>query len=1119
MRRFSFHRGGPERQFSIHSRDGGRCCCREHLIPSYGRQHPPGLLATLGFAALLSQVSPAQTITDDFTDPSNWGTPFTTPGKNISVGSGRMNYTSTTTGGDGAGIARNAPILPTTQNWSIKVDVHVDPFTIMALDQGTSVFLGVGKTGDWLNTQVILGFDRDWWYPDYYGVNDDVKCNGVDAPRLFNVNYLPSPDAALRMDYDAANPTITYYCDTNGATGGYNWVVLGTANISSGAYNLHLSPSDTFTIILAGWSELQVVAAGQAYLSNLEISEAKYAFTNFAGMPGASGTNDGIGSAARFYGPTRPATDSSGNLYLADAYNHTIRKITPAGVVTTLAGLAGVSGTNDGTGSLARFNQPHAVGLDPNGNIFVPDWGSHTIRKVTPAGVVTTLAGSPGNPGWVDAAGSTARFKTPECVAVDTNGNVFVAERDNFTIRQVTAAGVVTTLAGSPGTRGWADGTGSAALFNDPSGIALDSAGNMFVGDRGNDAIRKVTPTGLVTTLAGSPGNSGWVDGRGSAARFYRPSGVVVDKLGNLFVTEERNHTIRKVTALGEVTTIGGLALTTGTNDGVGSDARFNTPAGAAMDGSGVLYVADASNYRISRGTPGAVQTSVLLVPFTYTTNNGAITITSYNGSGSAASIPSTISGLPVTSIGDSAFFYRTSLTSVTIPNSVTNIGEFAFGACTSLTNITIPASVTSIGNGAFSGCSSLPAIMVDASNSSYRSVDGVLFDKNQTLLIQCPGGKRGSYIVPSSVTSIRDNAFFVCINLTNVMIPNSVTNIGFAAFSSCPSLTSVTLPGSVTSIGDYVFNWCTSLASVTIPNSVTNIGYAAFQSCESLTSVTIGNGVISIGGQAFSGCTSLTNVTLPASVTNIGNGAFSYCFSFTSITLPSGITHIGSGTFSDCSSLTNVTIPNSVTRIGTNAFNYCTSLTNVTIPNSVASIEDGAFANCTSLASVTLPDSVTGIGGYAFYDCSSLTGVTIGNSVTSIGDWAFGYCSNLAGVYFQGNAPSLVGFGVFDGDSKAIIYYLPGTTGWGPTFAGRPTALWRPQIQIGGNSFGVPTNQFGFNINWASGQAIVVEACTNLASPTWSPLQTNTLSSDSFYFSDSQWTNYPTHFYRIRWP
>jgi hypothetical protein len=191
--------------------------------------------------------------------------------------------------------------------------------------------------------------------------------------------------------------------------------------------------------------------------------------------------------------------------------------------------------------------------------------------------------------------------------------------------------------------------------------------------------------------------------------------------------------------------------------------------------------------------------------------------------------------------------------------------------------------------------------------------------------------------------------------------------------------------------------------------------------------------------------------------------------------------------------------------------------LTSVTIPNSVTRIEDYTFWG-SGLTSVTIPDSVTIIWYDAFYNCTSLTNATIGNGVTNIGDSVFYNCTSLTGVYFQGNAPS-VGPYVFNGDNNATIYYLPGTTGWGPTFAGRPTALWQPAIQVNDTSFGVRTNQFGFTITWASGMDVVVEACTNLANPIWSPVGTNTLTGGSSYFSDPDWTNYPARFYRLRSP
>ena len=283
-----------------------------------------------------------------------------------------------------------------------------------------------------------------------------------------------------------------------------------------------------------------------------------------------------------------------------------------------------------------------------------------------------------------------------------------------------------------------------------------------------------------------------------------------------------------------------------------------------------------------------------------------------------------------VTRIGKYAFYDCTSLTSVTIPDSVTRIGEYAFSDCTSLTSVTIPDSVTRIGSYAFSDCASLTGIWVAEGNSHYSSdVFGVLFNKDKTTLVQCPGAF-AVYAIPDSVTSIGDSAFGNCKSLTSVTIPDSVTSIGDGAFSDCRSLTSVTIPDSVTSIGALAFGSCKSLTSVTIPDSVTIIGYRTFGSCESLASVTIPNGVMSIGEEAFSWCTSLTSVTIPNSVTSIGERAFYFCTSLTSVTIPNSVTIIDDSAFYKCTSLTSVTIPDSVTIIGWGAFSYCDNLTDV---------------------------------------------------------------------------------------------------------------------------------------------------------------------------------------------
>ena len=306
-----------------------------------------------------------------------------------------------------------------------------------------------------------------------------------------------------------------------------------------------------------------------------------YAFTNFVGLPGISGTTDGTNTTARFYDPFGIGLDASGNLYVADYMNHTLRKVTPAGVVTTLAGLAGTPGSADGTNSQARFSGLQGAESDGAGNVYVADTFNCTIRKVTPEGVVTTLAGLAGATGSADGTNSQARFFYPRHLTVDNAGYIYVADFYNNTIRKVSPSGVVTTLAGLAGSSGTTDGTNGAARFFHPSGVAVDANGNVYVAEEAGTTIRKMTPAGVVTTLAGLAGVSGSVDGTNSTARLSYPCGVAVDTNGNVFVADGRNI-IRKVTPAGVVTTIGGLAGTPGTADGTNSQARFQQIADLA---------------------------------------------------------------------------------------------------------------------------------------------------------------------------------------------------------------------------------------------------------------------------------------------------------------------------------------------------------------------------------------------------------------------------------------------------------------------------------------------------------------------------------------------------------
>lgn len=321
--------------------------------------------------------------------------------------------------------------------------------------------------------------------------------------------------------------------------------------------------------------------------------------TTFAGTAGVSGSADGIGTAALFNDPYGITTDGK-NLYVADESNSTIRKIVIAtGVVTTLAGQAGVSGSADGVGTAATFNDPCSITTDGK-NLYVGDFLNNNIRKIVIAtGVVTTLAGQAGTSGSTDGIGAAARFNNPSGVTTDGR-NLYVAERGNNTIRKIViSTGEVTTLAGQAGVTGSADGIGTAATFNDPDELTTDGR-NLFVPDRGNNSIRKIViSSGVVTTLAGS-GTATSVDGFGLAASFNRPEGITTDGR-NLFVTEESGHVIRKVViATGEVTTVAGSPGVTGSADGTGPAARFDRPFGITTDGYD-LYVSDLANHTIRR--------------------------------------------------------------------------------------------------------------------------------------------------------------------------------------------------------------------------------------------------------------------------------------------------------------------------------------------------------------------------------------------------------------------------------------------------------------------------------------------------------------------------------------
>ncbi len=399
---------------------------------------------------------------------------------------------------------------------------------------------------------------------------------------------------------------------------------------------------------------------------------AQVAVTTLAGNGSAMFAN-GVGTSASFNSPYGVAVDSSGNVIVADQANQRIRKVTLDGVVTTLAGdgfgawAPNVGRWIDGTGSGASFNKPSGVVVDSNGNVIVGDQGNNRIRKVTSGGVVTTLAGS-GSAAFADGTGTGASFSYPFGVAVDSSGNVIVAEDYNYRIRKITANSVVTTLAGdgfgSPNGGRWIDGTGTGASFNRPSGVAVDSSGNVIVADSGNNRIRKVTSGGVVTTLAGS-GSAAFADGTGTGAAFFFPRGVAVDSSGNVIVADSGNNRIRKVTSGGVVTTLAGSGSGTFA-DGIGTGAAFSSPRGVAVDSSGNVIVADHGNNRIRKlscpvGTysPIGITNCLNCPPNTFSALFGATTVASCapcgvgfnSGAGSGVCCSAGSWGAPFTSV------------------------------------------------------------------------------------------------------------------------------------------------------------------------------------------------------------------------------------------------------------------------------------------------------------------------------------------------------------------------------------------------------------------------------------------------------------------------------------
>jgi sugar lactone lactonase YvrE len=406
--------------------------------------------------------------------------------------------------------------------------------------------------------------------------------------------------------------TATFSVVAHGAGGlAYQWTLNGN-DIAGATASTYTTPAQTVSNSGAFYAVRVGTAYGLSYSrSALLTVVASGVVSPFAGSTGTPGSGNGSGAGASFNGPSAIASDSAGNLFVADTQNSIIRKITPLGAVSTFAGTAGVVGHADNTGAAASFDHPAGIAVDSAGTIYVADSGNRIIRKITPGGVVSTLAGTAGVYGHVDDTGPAASFAYPQGLTVDASGTVYVADTFNNTIRKITAAGVVSTLAGTTGVSGATNtSSGVSATFNNPTSLVLDPAsGNLFVTDSLSQLIRVVSTTsGSVTTFAGGVGIQGRADGGTTDSRFWKPVAIAMGASGTFYVAEAGNRSIRKfVQSTGAVTTQAGSPTLTGTVDGTGSAASFRNPVGIAVDPTtGNVFVVDASDHIVRKLVPGS---------------------------------------------------------------------------------------------------------------------------------------------------------------------------------------------------------------------------------------------------------------------------------------------------------------------------------------------------------------------------------------------------------------------------------------------------------------------------------------------------------------------------------
>jgi sugar lactone lactonase YvrE len=885
------------------------------------------------------------------------------------------------------------------------------------------------------------------------------------------------------------------------------------------------------TLILLAVSAIQGLA---------QSTSEPYTFITVAGLAGNPGSADGTGSGARFSAPVGVAVDSAGNVYMADQGNHTIRKMTPAGVVTTLAGLAGSPGSADGIGDVARFNNPTGVAVDTEGNVYVADDGNNTIRKVTPTGTVTTLAGLAGSPGSADGTGSDARFGrfedfytegrfyvTPTGVAVDGAGNVYLADTYNCTIRKVTPAGTVTTLAGLARLDangfplfGSTDGVGSAARFNNPSAVAVDSAGNVYVADTGNKTIRKVTPMGLVTTLAGLAGGSGSADGTGGAAEFGNysaevggPNGVAVDSEGNVYATDQYNFTIRKVTPAGVVTTLAGLAGNPGSADGTGSDGRFGSgiysggPAGVAVDGAGNVYIGDRGNNTIRKGFSPVGSPLILIQPQcqTATATYGA-SFSVLAGGAPPLAYQWRKDGADLANATNASF----SIASLQMGDDggysvlVSNLDGTSTSSNAVLT-VTSPYTFTTL-----AGLAGIYG-STDGTGSAaqFGYPQGVAVDSAGNVYVADSGNNTIRKVTSDGVVTL---AGLVQVDTNGNPVFGSADGTGSAAQFNQPSGVAVDGAGNVyvADLGNHTIRKVTPAGVVTtLAGRPGNSGSADGRGSAAQFDNPYGVAVDSAGNVYVAdtwNCT-IRKVTPTGGVTTLAGlagspGNADGTGSAAQFNQPSGVAVDGAGNVyvadTGNSTIRKVTPDGLVTTLASGLGSTSLAVDgagNIYVAGGDHLIGSGTEMGESTIRKVTSAGQVTTLAGQP-----GIAGSTDGTGSNAL----FGqiFCGFMLCVYY---GPSGV---AVDGAGKVYVADTYNNT----IRKGYPALM----IINSGPGFGFSGGHFGFNLTGPAGQAVVVEASINLVD--WLPIWTNTLGG-TLNFSDPQSSAYSHRFYRARTP